>query len=197
MTQSFASDTPIHRLIYYSRPRAPKDGRVGKMLREILAVSAERNGLHGITGALLLCGGWFMQALEGEHKAVDDLYRKISVDPRHQGLRVITNERATGREFGEWSMCGRELLLTDEAIVAALETRTTLRRLTGGSALSILMRARDLQMRDSELVLVERSLRYQISRQHFVVLPSPITSYCFRVRTVRGRTASRGCGPCR
>ncbi|NJL94752.1 MAG: BLUF domain-containing protein [Anaerolineae bacterium] len=53
---------------------------------------------------LLYQNGYFMQVLEGEEADVDTLYAKISQDPRHHHVLLVTKEPITERSFGEWSM---------------------------------------------------------------------------------------------
>ena len=144
----------MHRLIYVSmaRPGALENS----LLNDILAVAAPRNEELNITGALLFCGGWFVQALEGSLRNVSDIYGRIYIDPRHQVIRLVTSGPILARSFGQWSMCGSELSPTDASIVRILENNGNFdaRRLNEHSALSLLSLVADLQMPRNRLTAV-------------------------------------------
>lgn len=57
-----------------------------------------------ITGALLISGDWFVQALEGDETAVRSLYDHISKDRRHERVSVIDAQAVDARVFSRWSM---------------------------------------------------------------------------------------------
>jgi len=141
----------LQRLIYVSRACAPATPYRDTMVHDILKAAQRRNTGLGVTGALLLCRGWFVQALEGSPEAVDDVYAHLHDDPRHADVTVIAKAPVRSREFGGWSMCGRELSAADEAILDLLESDGGFdaRALTGRSALTLLSKVRDLQMREA------------------------------------------------
>ena len=78
-------------------------------LLEILARSRTNNAEAGITGMLLYKDGNYMQVLEGEEKAVRDLYARIRRDPRHLGIVTLVEGRRDNRCFGDWSMGFQDL----------------------------------------------------------------------------------------
>ena len=78
-------------------------------LPDILATSVRRNGEDGITGMLLYAGGNIMQVLEGEETAVRRTYERISRDPRHRNLELLSEETITRRDFADWRMGYRHL----------------------------------------------------------------------------------------
>jgi len=145
-----STKTPLHRLIYYSRSNVPSTPQSSTLVRDIVEVAARRNTAVGVTGALLLCRGWFLQALEGRPDAVKEIYTRIRADRRHTHVTIIADDRVRAREFGGWSMCGRELSATDEAIVDSLEAsaKFDVSTLTAHSALRLLSKVRDQQMRN-------------------------------------------------
>jgi hypothetical protein len=49
-------------------------------------------------------GTCFYQCLEGEEDVIDDLYRKILLDPRHHDVVLLTNRTIDSRQFQSWSM---------------------------------------------------------------------------------------------
>jgi hypothetical protein len=93
-------------LVYVSvaAEKASKDD-----LLEILARSRTKNAEAGITGMLLYKDGNYMQVLEGEEKAVRDLYARIRRDPRHLGVVTLVEGQRENRCFGDWSMGFQDL----------------------------------------------------------------------------------------
>lgn len=91
----------IIQLIYMSqavRKMSPDD------LSAIHNVAKDNNGPLDITGSLFYNGGWFLQVLEGPPLAVEKLYKKIELDPRHKNSRVLYSEPANFRTFARWNM---------------------------------------------------------------------------------------------
>ena len=73
-------------------------------LTNILRVAQAHNEAHGITGVLCFAGGHFVQALEGDRKAVNALYHRIAGDRRHTDCQILQCESIHTRSFVEWSM---------------------------------------------------------------------------------------------
>ncbi|WP_199235237.1 BLUF domain-containing protein [Azospirillum sp. TSA6c] len=74
-------------------------------LADICLFSARKNSEQGITGFLVEFGGIFLQVLEGEAEAVDQLFARIVDDPRHRDVTPLLRETAGGApEFGFWAM---------------------------------------------------------------------------------------------
>lgn len=92
---------PVHQLVYIS---AAEHNFTEKELHELLAKARENNQKLDITGMLLFHEGSFIQALEGEKSAVENLYEKISQDQRHAETRVIFRGELEERDFETWSM---------------------------------------------------------------------------------------------
>jgi hypothetical protein len=53
---------------------------------------------------LLYASGSFLQVLEGDEAAIDEVFARISADDRHHNIVVIARERVAARDFGAWSM---------------------------------------------------------------------------------------------
>jgi hypothetical protein len=86
-----------HGLLYRSRmkvPLAPPD------LVDLAAFATQHNAQAGITSALLVQPGEFLQWLEGPKSGVMDLLRRIAADPRHIGLEVMREGPVAQRHFG-------------------------------------------------------------------------------------------------
>ena len=74
-------------------------------LNELLLGARNRNKTLGVSGMLVFHGGTFLQALEGEQRAVNEIFASIASDRRHRDIDVL--HRGPGfdqRVFGDWSM---------------------------------------------------------------------------------------------
>lgn len=88
------------RLIYASRAKA-----LGPMdVKDILGSSQRNNAPIGVTGALCLSNGIFLQCLEGERAAVNTLYHRILLDTRHTDPAILDFVEIYKREFDRWAM---------------------------------------------------------------------------------------------
>ncbi len=96
----------IHQILYVS---AASDKIDDAEIDRILEVARARNTASGITGVLLFRAGIFLQLLEGERAAVEQLYGKIEKDSRHNHLIKILSADNKERIYTEWSMGYRKL----------------------------------------------------------------------------------------
>lgn len=81
----------------------------GLQMSDILAEARPRNAAAGITGALTVVDGQFVQIIEGEESALDDLVARLVRDHRHRDLRVLDRRKVTTRAFGDWDMVSPRL----------------------------------------------------------------------------------------
>lgn len=96
---------PLHQLVYCSRNRiAGSPNAVAAEIGSLLAVGRRNNALAGITGALLLQGGWFVQVLEGPREAVEAIFGTIGRDTRHGEITRLSMEPIAERSFAGWTM---------------------------------------------------------------------------------------------
>jgi hypothetical protein len=89
------------RLIYASRAGGvltPAD------VKDIVRTSARNNQRLGVTGALMLSGGVFLQCLEGDHLAVNTLYHSILLDARHREPAILDFREIDARLYAGWTM---------------------------------------------------------------------------------------------
>lgn len=95
------SEVNLCRLIYFSSA-SPEltDNDVDAILEEAIA----GNELRGITGLLAYDDFHFMQVLEGNEDAVNNLYFRIAQDPRHYDVKLVHYQKVQERHFQEWSM---------------------------------------------------------------------------------------------
>ncbi|NJC41970.1 hypothetical protein GGQ87_002265 [Brevundimonas alba] len=92
----------LERLVYCSR--ACIDTASLQAISEILGVSQRNNVRDGLTGALAINDGWFLQVVEGTEAALDALLRRLVADTRHTDLEILSRRTVTGRLFPDWSM---------------------------------------------------------------------------------------------
>lgn len=145
---SVSGPRTLHRLLYASRISIRAD-RLDEAVGDIVRASIRNNRAASITGLLLLHDGWFLQALEGPAEIVLTTYGRISEDPRHQEVKVISAGPVPGREFADWNMCARRISEADDAILDALALRESFDpvRLDGRAALRLLKAVRGIQHR--------------------------------------------------
>lgn len=91
----------IHRLTYVSEAVIPPHEA---MLSKIARVSQRNNPGRQLTGVLILCGGEFLQVLEGAREDVTWLYDVIGRDPRHRDVTTVASESVPDRQYPAWSM---------------------------------------------------------------------------------------------
>lgn len=101
--QTAADTGPVFRLIYNSRSLITPDQSTSE-LGSIFTTARRNNRRLGITGALVVTGNAFVQALEGDESAVRGLYDGICRDPRHEHVTVLEEGLVPGRTFGRWAM---------------------------------------------------------------------------------------------
>ncbi len=66
--------------------------------------SQSENAKHDISGLLIYSEGYFLQIIEGTSAEIDALYTRISHDPRHSKLDLLTRSVGSTRMFSKWSM---------------------------------------------------------------------------------------------
>lgn len=93
-----------------------------KELEKIAHDSRAENLENGITGILLYKEGSVLQVLEGEHRRVKDLYRRIKRDSRVSNSLVLIERFSLKREFAQWSMGYRNAELTDGAFDLTMDS---------------------------------------------------------------------------
>jgi hypothetical protein len=101
-TQTVVDDEEVFCLTYRSRSLIHEDGRATE-LGAIFTTARRHNRELGITGALMINDGAFVQTLEGEEAAVRDLFDTIKGDPRHAEV-VVVREAEAPRQFARWAM---------------------------------------------------------------------------------------------
>jgi hypothetical protein len=91
------------RLCYVSHSRVEPE-RHGAELQDILATATMSNRATGITGALIVSGGYFCQVIEGACASVEQLFESIQMDDRHADITVLEFVPIADRLFPAWDM---------------------------------------------------------------------------------------------
>lgn len=91
----------LTRLLYASTAHQNVDG---DEYRKILLNAQTKNNDLGITGMLVFNQKYFLQVLEGDRSALNQLYIKIAKDPRHRNLEILCVEEMPTRDYADWSM---------------------------------------------------------------------------------------------
>ncbi len=106
-------------LLYSSRSNfAPVGGGgIEPEVARILSQSRRNNPRQNIGGVLCYRDGFFFQCLEGDATDVDNVFRKITADPRHRDVKVLSMRPIEQRRFKSWSM---KYAPADSAIVEQL-----------------------------------------------------------------------------
>jgi hypothetical protein len=73
-------------------------------LIEIHETAKRLNALDGISGLLIFNGSRFLQIVEGDEAAIDDLIERLRRDDRHSALEIRDIRFVERRAFPDWSM---------------------------------------------------------------------------------------------
>jgi hypothetical protein len=92
----------IDRLVYRSEATRPTDSL--QSLAELLGEAQHNNARDGLTGALAVHQGRFLQVVEGPSGMIDSLERRLARDPRHRAITVLGRQPIETRAFGDWTM---------------------------------------------------------------------------------------------
>ncbi|KXF79953.1 BLUF domain-containing protein [Enterovibrio coralii] len=73
-------------------------------LKSLLLQCRINNKKKNVTGLLLYKNREFIQVIEGEDEDVEETFKHIKTDPRHDGVEAILKERIDKRFFPFWAM---------------------------------------------------------------------------------------------
>ena len=124
------------RLMYASRALATVDQ---DQLHAILRKSKANNPALGVTGVLCCSGGIFLQVLEGGRSAVNRLYNRIAVDPRHTQVELMSYEEIGERRFAGWAMGQVDMGRLNKALLLKYSETATLDPYAVSGAVSMAM----------------------------------------------------------
>ena len=91
----------MHHIVYQS---TAVEHPTTAALRQLLRQARSSNRQSGITGLLLFSNDSYLQVLEGEQQAIEDLFARIAADYRHCCLLTLSNGPIQQRIFPDWSM---------------------------------------------------------------------------------------------
>jgi len=101
----------LHRVIYASEA-VGATGASTLSVAQILGESERNNRRDHVCGCLMFHEGHILQVLEGARNDLDRLMRKILVDPRHTGVRVLSDIPIAARRLHQpMEMCGDPAVL--------------------------------------------------------------------------------------
>ncbi|RZK30963.1 MAG: BLUF domain-containing protein, partial [Hymenobacter sp.] len=96
-----APEAGVYHLLYCSQAvHVFEEEQLADLMESSLAWN---DGCH-ITGLLCYGNGHFVQVLEGEAAAVEDLFNRISLDRRHHQVHVLSRGVGPARRFDDWRM---------------------------------------------------------------------------------------------
>ncbi len=91
----------------------------------LVAHAQRKNRQLDLTGALLVCDEHFVQALEGDERAVTRMMEAIAVDGRHHNLVMKGRVPIIRRLFATWDMAFIDDMQCKPALLNLLANRTT------------------------------------------------------------------------
>lgn len=114
----------LERVVYCSRATVPTESLL--VIADILAVAQRNNDRDGLTGALAINDGWFLQVIEGPSDRIDRLMDRIKADRRHTDVEVLQRQVIKHRLFDTWSMASARITpdIQPDLVVLINECRT-------------------------------------------------------------------------
>ena len=97
----------LDRLVYRSQAVMPT--HVLPPLAELLGEAQRNNARDGLTGALAVHDGRFLQVVEGDPGYLDQLQRRLGRDRRHRDIEVLERRPIERRTFDGWSMASARI----------------------------------------------------------------------------------------
>lgn len=91
-------------LIVYTSEYTGREEEIDLVLDEIVKTSKVNNPEHRITGLLFYHNRRFIQVLEGERNALEELMSIIEQDTRHKDIQRILDQPIKKRGFTDWNM---------------------------------------------------------------------------------------------
>lgn len=81
----------LYRVIYVSDAVGPT-GTTTLSIAQILGVSERNNRRDDLSSAVLFHDGKILQAVEGARADLDRLLRRLTTDPRHSSMRILSDD---------------------------------------------------------------------------------------------------------
>ncbi len=99
--------TRLDQLVYRSVAAMPTEHLLP--LAELLGEAQRNNERAGLTGALAVHDGRFLQVVEGDPGLLDQLHRRLERDRRHKDIHVLERRPIERRAFDGWSMASARI----------------------------------------------------------------------------------------
>lgn len=128
----------MHQIVYTSTASedfSPTD------IEQLLLGARRRNRALGVSGVLVFHDRTFLQALEGEQRAVNEIFARIASDCRHHDIEVLHRGPGLDRRlFGDGSMGFADFTGAADILKAfvRLNERLRIRELDGPRAMQLL-----------------------------------------------------------
>lgn len=100
---------------------------VERRIDELVRASHAANAAVGLSGALLLSSGVFVQVLEGPMDAVEATFERICCDLRHRRVQLLEVAIVEERVFDKWPMARARPTTELARLAAALDVGKTVR----------------------------------------------------------------------
>ncbi len=114
----------LHRVIYASEA-VGVTGTSTLSIAQILGEADVNNRRDGISACIMFHRGHILQALEGGRVDLDRLMRRLLVDKRHTGLRVLSDTPIAARRLSKpVSLCGDPAALLNQLGLTSLSSIT-------------------------------------------------------------------------
>jgi len=114
----------LHRVIYASEA-VGVTGATTLSIAQILGVSERNNRRDHLTSCVMFHQGHILQVIEGARPDLDRLIRRLLDDPRHSGVRVVSDIPIKTRRIDEpMCLCGDPATLLDRAGLQSLSRVT-------------------------------------------------------------------------
>ena len=123
--------TRLDQLVYRSVAAMPTEHLLP--LAELLGEAQRNNERAGLTGALAVHDGRFLQVVEGDPGLLDQLHLRLERDPRHRDIDVLERRPIERRAFDGWSMASARITpsLASELDQLMAETAPSADRVVG------------------------------------------------------------------
>ena len=102
----------MYYLVYSSHAKVPFQE---KSLEQLLFQCQRNNSNKGVTGLLLYTDQKFVQVIEGDKNIIQNTYKKIQEDPRHEKVEVLIEGHIKERNYAKGNM-GYRSLMPEEVI---------------------------------------------------------------------------------
>ena len=114
----------LHRVIYASEA-VGATGTSTLSIAHILGIAERNNRRDHITSCVMFHQGHILQVIEGARADVDRLLKRLAVDPRHTGQRILQDRPVAGRAIEDpMCLCGDAAAMLDAVGLSSLSLMT-------------------------------------------------------------------------